>query len=107
MKYCQHCGSEVMDDAVVCPKCGCSVASTNISAATNRSNGFAIAGFVLSFFIPLLGLIFGGVGLGKSKEFDGNGKGLSIAALVISGIWFLIQIICLIAMFVIAGNAAR
>ena len=23
MKYCTHCGNEVLDDAVICPKCGC------------------------------------------------------------------------------------
>lgn len=25
MKYCAHCGNEVLDEAIVCPKCGCSV----------------------------------------------------------------------------------
>ena len=24
MKYCTHCGAEMLDDAVVCVKCGCS-----------------------------------------------------------------------------------
>ena len=26
MKFCSHCGKEVMDEAVICPGCGCSVA---------------------------------------------------------------------------------
>lgn len=26
MKYCQHCGNELADEAVICPKCGRSVA---------------------------------------------------------------------------------
>lgn len=25
MKYCSYCGAELMDEAVVCPKCGCPV----------------------------------------------------------------------------------
>ena len=25
MKYCVHCGNELLDDAVICPKCGCRV----------------------------------------------------------------------------------
>ena len=29
MKYCSHCGTEVVDEAVVCPSCGCKIASTN------------------------------------------------------------------------------
>lgn len=62
MKYCTHCGCEVVDDATVCPKCGSelSVPSTYKKSKSSYSfdggkNGFAIAGFVCSFFIPLLG----------------------------------------------------
>ena len=25
MKFCSHCGKEIMDEAVVCPGCGCGV----------------------------------------------------------------------------------
>ena len=28
MKYCSHCGNELLDEAVICPSCGCKVAST-------------------------------------------------------------------------------
>lgn len=98
MKYCQHCGNEVVDDAVICPKCGCSVANNNNA---NKTNGFAIAGFVCSFFIPILGFVFGGIGLSKSKSLDGKGKNFSIAALAISGAFVLLAIIVTIA------NAAR
>lgn len=31
MKYCAHCGSELLDEAVICPKCGCRV--ENVSNA--------------------------------------------------------------------------
>ncbi len=27
MQYCSHCGKEIVDDAVVCPHCGCAVAA--------------------------------------------------------------------------------
>ncbi len=42
MKYCEKCGAEIMDEAVVCPKCGCSVASRSkdgcmFQLKTNRS----------------------------------------------------------------------
>lgn len=29
MKYCSHCGKELLDEAVVCPSCGCKVASSS------------------------------------------------------------------------------
>ena len=25
MKFCQKCGKEIMDEAVICPNCGCAV----------------------------------------------------------------------------------
>lgn len=25
MKYCTHCGNELLDEAIICPKCGCKV----------------------------------------------------------------------------------
>jgi ribosomal protein L40E len=54
MKYCRHCGAEMFDDAVLCVKCGRQVESVKLSDKADAPNmGFA----VLSFFIPLVGLI--------------------------------------------------
>ncbi len=79
MKYCIRCGSTILDEAVICPYCGCAQGTQK----REETNGMAIAGFVCSFLIPLLGLIFGGIGL-KTANKTGNGRGLSIAAIVIS-----------------------
>ena len=27
MKYCEKCGNHLLDEAIMCPKCGCSVGS--------------------------------------------------------------------------------
>lgn len=83
MKYCSHCGNELRDEAVVCPKCGCSTKDTLVQQPS-KTNGFAITGFVCSFFIPLLGLIFSVLGYAKSKEMNDNGKAMSIAGIAIS-----------------------
>lgn len=38
MKYCSKCGNELLDDAVICPKCGCAVEGMrNPEAVDNRS----------------------------------------------------------------------
>ena len=50
-----------------------------------NTNVIAIVGFVLSFFIGIAGLICSIIGLNKSKELK-DGKGLSIAGIVISSI---------------------
>ena len=38
MKYCSHCGTEVLDEAVVCPSCGCKVASTTSNAILDEDD---------------------------------------------------------------------
>lgn len=96
MKYCTKCGKELMDEAVICPHCGCAIESAE--KTKNESNWMPIAGFVCSFFIPILGWIFGGLGLKKSKElYDDKGKKFSIAALIISSVVFIINFIVLMS----------
>ena len=34
MKYCQKCGKELLDEAVICPNCGCAVAPVQPSSPT-------------------------------------------------------------------------
>ncbi len=38
MKYCTKCGNELMDEAVICPKCGCMVEGANITGVPNQQN---------------------------------------------------------------------
>lgn len=108
--YCKNCGKQIDDKAVICPHCGVATDEYALNAQpavqTTKTNGFAIAGFVLSLIgislgyytfdlVPLLGLIFSIIGLVKSKTY-GSGKGLSIAGLVISIVMFVIWLILII-----------
>ena len=87
-KVCKSCNSIISADTLICPVCK---QWAHIAPAP-KSNGMAIAAFICSFFIPLLGWIFGGVGLARSKERSDKGRGLSIAAVVIATISFLINL---------------
>ena len=55
-----------------------------------KVNGMAIAGLILAFIIPLLGWIFGGIGLNNAKKCN-SGKGLAIAALIVATLNWLIS----------------
>ncbi|MDE5565596.1 MAG: zinc-ribbon domain-containing protein [Anaeroplasmataceae bacterium] len=47
MKYCSHCGAEINDEAVVCVKCGCSVAPTKKLENPNESTTpYVVLGFL-------------------------------------------------------------
>ena len=35
MKYCTHCGKELLDEAVICPGCGCAVSKAYQTPAAN------------------------------------------------------------------------
>ena len=48
MKYCAHCGKQLLDQAVVCPNCGCRVDSTT---ATKSNNNDAMATVVKVFMV--------------------------------------------------------
>ena len=91
--FCSNCGKEIHDEAIVCPNCGVATGKkipVEQSEGKKTGNGMAVAGFVCSFFVPLLGWIFGGIGLARAGKRNGKGKGLSIASLVIATIMFLL-----------------
>ncbi len=46
MKYCSHCGTELADEAVFCPKCGCqigNISNSSSSTAISDTSGLDIA----------------------------------------------------------------
>ena len=99
-KYCENCGKEIAENDLFCPYCGKklsqshSVSHINNTAPTNSNsrNSLAIAGFILSIVSSLLccgmfntiSLILSIVGLTQAPRYNGNGKGLAIAGIVIS-----------------------
>lgn len=64
-----------------------------------RTSGMAIAGFVLSFFCSLLGLIFSIIGYNECKKSNGTvtGEGLALAGIIISILSMLIGIFWVMA----------
>lgn len=54
----------------------------------------------------VLAIIFGFIGLGKAKELGGNGRGMSIAGIVLGIVGSIVSVILLIFLIVAAGEAA-
>ena len=95
--FCKECGNQVVDKAVVCPKCGSPVGSkvgfspvgSSVSSSQSSVNGGGSgflfgSGYVFAILIPIVGLI-----LGICSCFRSSGHGIAIIALsVISWIFW-------------------
>ncbi len=74
--FCEKCGKEIMDEAVICPNCGCSTRKNNIqnnnAVQTSEEHNvississLTLPARVCAFLFPLIGMIIAGVGLSK------------------------------------------
>ena len=48
MKYCAHCGKEIIEDAVICTNCGCLVHPVKTHTQPKQVGKMAMTGFILS-----------------------------------------------------------
>jgi hypothetical protein len=72
--FCEKCGKEIMDEAVICPNCGCSTTKKNTITNTSSSqeyatlsniNNLTTPALILAFLVPLIGIVIAGIGLSK------------------------------------------
>ena len=110
-KFCAKCGSEMEKGATFCANCGTSTKEEQTTTVVENesgqtSNGMATAGFILSFFVPVLGLIFSIIGLNKANQLNGAGRGMAKAGLILSIVWLVLEVIVIIFYYVIIIAAA-
>ena len=55
--FCKKCGEEINNEAVVCPKCGCSTKQENIDPKFRESK--TGIGVLMGLFLGIIGLIIG------------------------------------------------
>ena len=61
MKYCAKCGKEIMDEAVICPGCGCAVQQGQQPSKQNYEDAIHNAGawVAISIILLVLGIAVG------------------------------------------------
>lgn len=99
MKYCQKCGKEMVDDAIICVHCGCSVQSNAASVQPANNDAPDTMMTLLGFFVPLAGLIIYLVNMDtKPLMARSAGKGALIGVITstVLSIVFVIIYFCLI-----------
>ena len=88
MKFCQHCGKELLDAAAICPGCGCSVQTEN-KQVTDVDESVSVGLVILAVLIPLFGIIYWPV---KAKERPKCAQACGIAAIISWVVYFLFMI---------------
>ena len=88
MKYCSKCGAEVLDEAVICPKCGCKLSPGPVNDYNVSEKDWLTT--------MLLCLFLGGIGV--HRFYVGRtGSGIAmIFTLGGLGIWVLIDFIIIL-----------
>ena len=131
--YCDKCGHELQGFSLICPCCGGTYGEPEPDAPVEDekpaereqpsgqpaeqtapgspvfigvTNGFAIAGIIFAFLLPPLGLVISSIGLKRSDSAGGEGKGLSVAGMVISTIFTLVIYVAFAVVFVVAYAVA-
>ena len=121
--YCAKCGAEIMDEAVVCPKCGCATKNASVASQGNATNvtsystasspeqdissakTLGIIAIIAGLFIPLAGWICGGIGLSKASNLINRGintpdvlsaKRNCIIGICVASVIFLIALIAML-----------
>ena len=86
MKYCSKCGKEILDEAIVCPHCGCAVVKP-VTSTQLVNDEVSIGLCVLAALIPLFGIIYWPV---KHKETPKKAQACGITAIVSWAIYFVL-----------------
>ena len=80
MKYCVHCGNELLDEAIICPKCGCASESTKkAEVLSNSSSKSRLLALLLCIFVGGFGVhrfYVGKIGTGILWLFTGGCLGI-------------------------------
>lgn len=110
MKYCVHCGKQLPDDALYCTDCGARTDGSyngysnqnTCNTAGDKYSAMSIAGFVLSFIEPVIGLILSIIALKEAKT-TGSKKSESFAktGVIISAVLGGVMIVTLTLTFLL------
>lgn len=116
MKYCSHCGNQLVDEAIICPKCGCPTEMFNNPNRNFSQNTFnapaaeplsalSIVGFIFAFLFPLAGLICSIIAH-KIAVTENNlrTKSFSKSGIIVSAVFLALSVFFWALMIVLAVN---
>lgn len=104
MKYCQSCGAEIHENAVICIKCGCNIPQGKKSEENGGNDGLAVASKIFLILgciaqgwllIPLAWCLPITISIcGKMKRNEPVGTGSKVCALLFVNLIAGILLLC-------------
>lgn len=88
MKYCMKCGKELVDEAVICTGCGCSVDIPKNHATDEISGGL----MTLSILLPIVGIILWPV---KHKQTPKAAMTYGVTGIISWIVWYIVFMLLL------------
>lgn len=113
MAYCKNCGSEISDNAYVCPNCGVKCQNS----VPKKNCGMAIASLVMgiltlvgyygSLIFGILAIVFSNMARKKILEDDTlTGEGMAKAGKIMGIVGICVWAVLILLLFVLAGCIA-
>jgi hypothetical protein len=100
--FCPNCARPNPDSLAVCLACGAPLPRIGVfpgpAILPTQTSGMAVAGFVLAFLFPILGLIFSILGYRECRRGGGQvgGEGLALAGIILSSIFLVIALMMMV-----------
>lgn len=69
------------------------------------TNGLAVGALVAAFFAPMAGLVMGIIALNQVKKNGQSGRGMALAAVIISSLWFVLIILIFVVAIIASMNS--
>ena len=78
MKYCSHCGKELMDEAIICPGCGCAVEGIrNKTYTRNNNDGLLTAAKVFMIISCVACVLYSFIFIAIYSEYGYGASGIA------------------------------
>lgn len=89
--FCSKCGHELVDEAIVCTKCGCGVNTCHtVKNIVPEKDEADVGLIILSVIVPIIGLVLWVL---KNKETPNAAKAYGTAALIVCGVWIALYLL--------------
>lgn len=92
MAYCSKCGKEILDEAEICPHCGCRVKEAPVTVSTKDEQN--MVRFLLTFFLGFIGAFIINNTDFKPKGWKCRTMAYFFLSIITCGIYGLVASIC-------------